>query len=182
MCTLLLACEQASCSRPPLDGKDHMPQFPFVKQESLTCLCCRYLGRQWLSLGTVGAQLRVPPGRVCRQCCNTSSTTVSGCACTTCVCCGALMDSNAMAWAARSSKEKTHRLHPPMDWGLWEAVPIDAGCWLGVTGELCSPSCRCIDANATQSPVSHPGARRERQGWMESVSGQQLLIMPYLGI
>lgn len=87
-----------------------------------------------------------------------------------------------MAWAARSSKEKTHKLHPPMDWGLWEAVPIDAGCWLGVTGELCSPSCRCIDANATQSPVSHPGARRERQGWMESVSGQQLLIMPYLGI
>lgn len=108
MCTLLLACEQASCSGPPPDGKDHMPQFPFVKQESLTCLCCRYLGRQWLSLGTVGAQLRVPLGHVCRQCCNTSSTTVSGCACTTCVRCGALMDSNATWHALLAPARRKH--------------------------------------------------------------------------
>lgn len=33
-----------------------------------------------------------------------------------------------------------------------------------------------------RSSARRPGARRERQGWMEPVSGQQLLIVPYLGI
>lgn len=178
MCMLLLGCGQTDCSGTPLDGKAHVPQFTFVKQESLTCLCCRAFGHVMALPGQCQSPAAGSPGYMSKQCCNISSTTVSGCVHRVCALrCSRGQQSDGMVCLLQQG-ENTQAA----GWDLWEAVPIDTGCWLGVTGEFCSPSCCCIDANATQSPVSQPGARRERQGWMESVSGQQLLIMPYLGI